>query len=92
MICLKGIKFPGYLISRWEKNTFCGYLISCFGDCKTFHAYLIFDFSKNKKRKSYQISTFLLLINVIVIKCATENSNFVNISRDMRYASINIIF
>ena len=43
---LKGIKFRGYLISRLEKIIFCGHLISWFGDCKTFHGYLISRFLK----------------------------------------------
>ena len=59
MTYLKRIKFRGYLISGLEKNIHLTDI-------------LFRGFIKNNKRKSRGISTFLLLINVIVIKCATE--------------------
>ena len=38
------IKFLGYLIRDGKKITFCGCLVSQFGDCKTCYGYLISQF------------------------------------------------
>ena len=43
---LKGIEFCEHLISQTEKKKNCGYFISRFGDCKTFHKYLVLRFQE----------------------------------------------
>ena len=57
-------KFSGYLFRDWKKKKkFCRYLILQFGDCKTFHAYLLSRFQlkqKTKKSKSLNISFFIV--------------------------------
>ena len=43
---LSCIEFCRYLFPDWKEITFCRNLILQFGDCKTFHGYLILQFQQ----------------------------------------------
>ena len=71
---------------------FCGYLISRFGDCKTFQGFLISRFQWKWETKVSLNTNFSIVNQCNYYQIWYRNSNFVTISRDMRYKGINMKF
>ena len=88
---LKVIKFPGYLISRLEKNYI--FRVFNFAICWLRNISRVLNFAisviiRNKSLIEYQ---FFIVNECNCCQICYRNSNFVTISRHMRYVGINII-
>ena len=82
---LKVLKFCGYLISQLEKKLRFASILAIWWVQNIFRGTWFHDFSKNKKRK-------LIIVNQCnCYQTCYRNSNFLTISRDMRYTSIIIL-
>ena len=74
-----------------KKLYFAWYLISRFGNCKTFHGYFNFAILVKIKTKVSLNINFSIINQCDCYEICYRNSSFIAISRDMLYMGINII-
>ena len=74
-----------------EKNTFCGYSISWFDDCKTLHKYFISLYRWKWQTKVLSNINFSIVNQSNCYQMYYRISKFVTISSDMGDTGINVI-